>query len=116
MDEFFELDPKLRKILCEVECFMYPQPMIVTCLMRTAEEQLSLFEHGEASDKTSVHMYGRGADVRLFEKGNEELLEHINQMFPYDSRRSHWTMMIHGGSARHIHLQTRPLAEEKVGT
>jgi len=110
LHEFFELVPKLRLILSDIECWALEngETMTITCLIRTEAEQLALFEAGQAESKTSVHQFGRGADVRLFKNEylNEKVGIYINSKFPYDRSRPHMkTLITHSGTASHHHVQ-----------
>jgi hypothetical protein len=111
--EWWELSPYLQQIICDVNlwCLSHNQRNSTwTCFMRTEAEQRDLFERQQADSPTSVHMVGRGADMRLLDKEelNNELLGYINHKYgPYDPARPHLQVaMIHGGTARHFHFQT----------
>jgi len=78
--------------------------------MRTEEEQKRLFDENQASSTISVHMVGRGADMRCLQNEdlNQELLQYVNHRWgPYDLGRPHLQVaMIHQGTSRHFHFQT----------
>lgn len=99
--------PKLRLILCEIENYVVPNIPTITCLFRSSEEQLTLFEQGLVQDKSSVHIFGRGADLRLFDPAtNEGLIFYLNKKYPYDYKRPALkTIQQHKGTAEHLHVQ-----------
>ena len=109
-DEFWVIHPLLREILCVAENFLKKRGQIttITCLMRNEDEQRVLFAEGKTEYKTSVHMFGRGGDLRLTEHNSDDsdLINYLNQKYVYDLLRPGLhTAMIHGGSASHIHIQ-----------
>ena len=112
-EEWWKLSSYLQAILCDVDvwCLNHGvQDSPWTCFMRTEEEQRALFDQDQAASTISVHMVGRGADMRCLqdEELNQELLQYVNQKWgPYDLSRPHLQVaMIHVGSARHFHFQT----------
>lgn len=111
-EEFWKIAPKLRLILAEADWFLWKRKheAFVTCLFRTPEEQRALFDAGQAASALSVHMYGRGADLRIVmpEKDMEELCVFLNEKYPYDAQRPKLpTAMVHGGTGRHCHIQVK---------
>lgn len=110
--EWFQIDPRLRAILCEIEVSAYPMPMTITHLLRTEAEQEQLFKVGASPQKTSVHQFGRGADFRPFpdEEFNAWLLQEVNLRHGYDKNRPDMrTLLRHEGTKDHFHLQCIPI-------
>lgn len=108
--EFWEIEPLLRLILCDIDHWAskFKEEVTVTCLLRSAKEQSDLFHAGAAPSVTSVHMYGRGADVRLFKDENLNRLVGVwvNEKYKYDVNRPKLhTLITHEGSAVHHHIQ-----------
>lgn len=108
--QFWELVPSLRLILCDADVWAAKRglDLCVTELMRSDEEQRKLFEAGAAQARTSVHQFGRGADVRAFPDPalNTLLAEYINRRYAYSTTRPNLkTMIYHEGNAWHGHLQ-----------
>lgn len=106
--EFWQIDPRLRQILCDMEVLAYPDPMTITCLIRTEEENQAV---GAA---TLIHCLGRAADVRMFKKmsTNDMLLDQINKIYCYDPKRSNLkTLILHKteDGAFHLHAQVRAI-------
>lgn len=111
VDEYWKLTPKTRLILSDVDYWCSKQGInvVVTSLIRSEEEQQKLVELGVTNDKVSVHQFGRGVDLRLFQPSemNEELVEYLNYHYIYDPLRPRYkTAMIHYGTALHIHIQS----------
>jgi len=109
-EEFWKLVPKMRVILTDAEIwgFHRAKDLVVTCLIRTEEEQRQLFELGQASAKTSVHCVGRGADLRILfpDELNQQLVDFLNMKYIYDVNRPNLkTAIRHGGTGDHVHLQ-----------
>jgi len=109
--EFWQLHPKLRLILCDIDNWLqyqFNEEIIVTDLIRSEEQQKQLYDAGMAPAVTSVHQFGRGADLRVFKSldANHTVLQWVNEKYPYDLDREHLkTMIRHGGTALHYHLQ-----------
>lgn len=108
--EFWDLSPYLQRIMCDVDvwCHEHGEQNTWTCLLRTEEEQRKLYEDGLAAKAFSVHNFGRGADMRMLREGLTELLvEYVEKRWgPYDVRRPKIPVaMIHGGTAKHLHIQ-----------
>jgi hypothetical protein len=111
-DEFWQIDPRLRQILCDIEVLAYPEYMTITCIMRTEEENKAV------RAKTLIHCVGRAADIRPFksETTNAMLLELINQLYVYDVNRPNLkTLYRHVGTGDHLHVQVRPIDEVVKG-
>lgn len=106
--EFWELVPKLRLILCRVETLAKEsgEDAVVTSLIRTQEEQQMLFDAGQAPAPTSVHMYGRGADVRKFKSDalNQVVVQTVLSEYPYGHLEKP-SALLHEGTADHLHFQ-----------
>lgn len=109
--EFFLLHPKLQLIICDVVNWgiEHGEEPTWTCFMRTQEEQDELISDGKADpkDKISVHMFGRGADCRLFKNPNLDLLvgDYINGKYPYGDLL-HKCHLQHG-QPEHHHFQVK---------
>lgn len=60
------------------------------------------------SDKTSVHAFGRGVDIRssIYTEDQKNKLLQFFDDFPYDSKRPKMKTLILHGEAEHFHLQT----------
>ncbi len=95
--------PKLRAIILEMAYYAWryiEKTIVITDVIR--------------NDKTSVHRYGRGCDVRThnFTDGEQlELETHLNEYFPYGNHEKPWikTCSRHDvGSGFHFHLQVKP--------
>lgn len=115
--EFWEIDPKLRIILCELDLWaqINDEEVFITSLIRTNEEQELLFASGVSKYRTSVHNVGRGADIRLFKReGLNTLIKTAwNSKYIYDRARPLLnTFLIHEGTAMHIHIQCMPTKRE----
>lgn len=114
VSEFFQLHPKLQLIICDVDLWgiQHGEEPTWTCFLRTQEEQLALIASGEADpkDKLSVHMFGRGADFRLFKNPNLDLLigDYLNEKYPYGDL-VHKTHLQHRGTGmgEHHHVQVK---------
>jgi hypothetical protein len=109
--EWWDLTPKLRMILADIDfyCWKKDLKMVCTSFVRTAEEQENLHRTGHAASKTSVHMYGRGADIRLLfpVEENQKLIDYINMKYPYDPKRATmYTVLRHEGLGDHLHVQS----------
>ena len=110
--EFFKIQPKLRLMLAEADWFLWKRKgeAFVTSLFREPEEQRALYQAGQASSTQSVHMYGRGADLRVTEpeKDIEDLANYLNEKYPYDPGRPKFsTALIHEGTRKHLHIQVK---------
>lgn len=107
--EYFQIDPRLRQILSDMEVLAYPEPMTITCIVRTEEENTA------AGAKTLIHVVKRAADVRMFKpETNERIVNTINQMYVYDPKRPNIkTVVVHQvpGGAMHNHVQVRSIAD-----
>lgn len=108
--EWWELDPKLKLILADVDYWLHARgsELVLTSIIRSSLEQEGLYLTKRAPAKTSVHMYGRGADARILRPDalNWEMIEYVNDKFPYDPLRPHLkTVIRHGGTADHLHFQ-----------
>ena len=107
-NEFWELVPKLRSILCRVEMIakQHGEETVVTSLIRSQEEQKLLYDSGQAPSLSSVHMYGRGGDVRKFKSPalNQVIVQTILDEYPY-GHLGKPSAMLHEGSAEHLHFQ-----------
>ena len=103
--QFWKLDPKLRLMLCDLENYalaMYGKEIVITDLLRP-------------TDKTSVHFYGRGADVRSWMFNDVQIAEmkfYISQKYPYQGGKKP-TFLYHrvGDGVHHIHIQTEATQE-----
>lgn len=116
--EFWTIDPKLRLMLCDADFYVATcgAELTITSLMRTPSEQAELVEKGYATSRRSVHMFGRGADVRPTDDERlNALVEHyILAKYPYDRDRPRLPSILrHGGTADHWHFQC--LATVKYG-
>lgn len=107
--EWWQISPYLRKILCDFEVWAkeHGQEITITSLIRTDEEQQALFEAGLTPDKTSVHQFGRGADVRRFDNDTLDLLavDYINGKYKYDPARPTMSTMSDEGQPAHFHIK-----------
>ncbi len=108
-DQFFQIYPKLRLILCDLDCYSqkrFGKEIIITSLIRK-------------NDK-GVHGYGRGADVRVEYVGWKRLIRYytgkeiasilhcVNSKYIYDFRRPEYHTIIYHrvkGSTHHFHVQ-----------
>ena len=104
-NEWWQLTPKLRLIICDVECWCEDRGIrpVWTCFMRTEEENLEV-----GGQPNSVHLLGRGADMRMLNDDgmNLELADYINAKYIYDpTRPSKLTCLIHGPIS-HLHFQS----------
>lgn len=109
-EEFWRLDPKLQLICVDVVHWgiVKGEEPTFTSFLRTEDEQKKLFELGQSKSKISVHLFGRGADFRVFKNSvlNFLVSEYINEKYPYDPKRPRLkTLLTHEGSALHHHLQ-----------
>jgi hypothetical protein len=112
-DQWWQIHPKLRLVLCDAEWFVRKRGVlpVCTCLLRTEEEQAALYEAGQAASKSSVHCDGRGADWRMVTPSivAMDLRDYINRKYVYDfARPDKKTLLIHGGTANHLHFQVPP--------
>lgn len=111
--EFWKLHPKLRVLLMDIDRWaLQYEDAVATCFLRTAEEQMALFTAGQAPAKTSVHVVGRGADLRIFNADtlNRTLAGWVNDKYPYDPKRpSLPTALRHLGTGDHWHIQCAAL-------
>lgn len=117
-DEFWEIDPHLRVILCDADYFLRRHGfyLFLTCLIRMESEERELFEQGIAQSPRGVHVFGRGGDARPTpsDSVNQVLLSYINTKYPYDpARPEKQTMIRHGGTGDHFHFQTMPTIKER---
>jgi hypothetical protein len=122
--EWWQLTPKLRMIVTYADYWgvEHGEEPTWTDFIRTDAEQLALYEaeverlklagfdpiHA-ISKKTSVHIFGRGADMRPFKNEHLNTLFgiEINKRFPYDPIRPKMlTALRHEGSADHFHIQS----------
>jgi len=110
--EFFQLDPKLQLIICDINLWGIKHGEIPTwtCFIRTDQEQVELFNEGKTTDKVSVHQFGRGADLRFFTNSilNYIIDDYINEKYNYDPQRPQLkTFGIEGsqGTAPHHHIK-----------
>lgn len=107
--EFWLIDPRLRQILCDMEVLAWPEPMTITCIIRTEEENRA------EKAKTLIHVVKRAADVRIFSKDtNERIATIINQMYVYDPKRPDLkTVYVHkvDGGEVHNHVQVRSIVD-----
>ena len=121
--EFFTLHPKLQMLITWINWWgiTHGEEPTWTEFLRSEEEQLQFYEEDRARlvglgidpatsiiKKTSVHMFGRGADFRLFKNQNLNVLVaiEVNEKFPYDPKRPQMkTLVTHEGNALHHHVQ-----------
>lgn len=111
--EWWELDPKLRLVLCDADFYLstFGHELTITSLIRTDREQADLVSIGVARSTFSVHCFGRGADARVLDNANvNTLLDlYVNGKYAYDAKRPHLkTLLRHDGTAEHFHFQVMP--------
>lgn len=101
-DEFWQVNPMVRLILCDVDVYSqqhFNKEIVVTDMMRTLDP---------SNPKPQPHAYGNAADLRSFIYTESELVEmkfYINQKYPYQTAGKD-TFLVHDvGKGRHIHLQ-----------
>jgi hypothetical protein len=104
MDDWWLLSPYIRMVIADVEVWCIERDIhpVWTCFMRTEEENR---ECGGMTN--SVHLYGRGADMRLLQDDelNLKLVEYLNSKYVYDKDRPNLhTALIHG-PVNHLHIQ-----------
>ena len=108
-DEWWNLHPKLRLILCDMDLWLFGRgvQMVITCMIRSDEEQAELVRTGASKFKMSVHQVGRGADIRqpLDPGVCEQLAQYINTKYPYDPNRPGLTTLLWHGEVPHGHVQ-----------
>jgi len=97
-EEFWQLESKLRKILCDLDHFCiekFGRDIMLTSLIRK-------------DNPNSVHFYCRGADVRSKDFSPDRVklvLEYINSKYPY-GKKNLKTMIQHNvGQGEHFHIQ-----------
>ncbi|MCB0221349.1 MAG: hypothetical protein KDH09_16755, partial [Chrysiogenetes bacterium] len=120
VSELPKVDPRVRAILLDAACFLAARgfALLVTCLLRTREEQRTIFERavqlGLKEPERSPHEFGRAADIRTHgipEKVIAELVTYINHKYPYDpstgSGQAHRKCAIRHnvGGGDHLHIQ-----------
>lgn len=107
--EWWQIHPKLRLILCDMELWLadHGTNMVITELLRDDETQLDYIRQGFTLARTSVHQFGRGADIRKpLDPGICEMLaEYINKKYPYDVTRPGLTTLLWHGKVAHGHVQ-----------
>jgi len=91
------------------------QPAVVTHLLRTAEEQRTIYPGSSAF--RSPHEFGRAVDLRTADLSDQDAREWeawVNQAFSYQGREGLTTALLHhvGDRGEHLHLQVGPL--EKI--
>lgn len=90
----------------------FGKELVITDLMRTQKEQDNIYasnpKYAERPWK-SVHQYGRGCDLRVWEFTEEEIrkLENFFNCITYDpDRPSKKTCLVHDvGKGKHFHVQ-----------
>ena len=105
VDEYCMLSPYLRMLIADVEIWCLERKIqpVWTCFIRSEEENRQV-----GGQPLSVHLFGRGADMRLLHDDamNVELLEYVNNKYRYDpSRPEKNTALIHG-PVNHFHFQS----------
>lgn len=111
--QFKQVDRRIRVLLSFVDLFTvqkYGKEIIVTDLIRTQSQQDTIYKDNHDYQKkpwSSVHQYGRGADIRtsnLEYPQKMELVELLNKL-PYGDGK-HKTALFHDiGTGEHIHIQ-----------
>lgn len=101
-EQFWQLNPKLRMILCNLD-FMcikwFKKEIILTSLIRPK------------TTDSGIHKAKRGADARTigyFDRQEiETIVEYINLQYPYDPKRPKMKSAIFHdvGLGEHIHIQ-----------
>lgn len=111
-----DIDGKLRTLVNQAASYLYRiwnQDIVVTCLLRTPEEDKALYHDPE--HEPGVHCYGRGADIstKLMSPAEiDGLVEYLNGEWIYDPDRPtklvamYETGLQPGSTAPHIHLQS----------
>lgn len=108
--EWWELSLQLRLILTEIEVWLDDRGHVttITDLIRTEQEQKSLFDSGATTLKVSPHQFGRAADLRITAPRAvlTEMADVFNAKYVYDPKRPNMkTVLRHDGSADHLHIQ-----------
>ena len=119
--EWNDISGRLKQMIEMLSIFRYlryNKEMVITELMRTQEEQDELY--GKKADKetrekynkkpwSSVHQFGRGADVRTHDWERNEVRDalFILNTIVYDVSRPRTKTAIHHdiGTGEHIHIQ-----------
>jgi hypothetical protein len=104
-EEYWLLTPYVRMVIADVEVWCSDRGIrpVWTCFMRTEEENKEV-----GGQPNSVHLYGRGADMRLLQDDgmNLQLADYINAKYMYDPHRPNMlTCLIHGPIS-HLHFQS----------
>jgi hypothetical protein len=89
--------------------------MVVTCLLRTAEEDAALYH--DPTHVPGVHVVGRGADISVRNLSSGEairVVNIINDRWSYDPARPNMRCALYettadpGVTGPHIHIQVHP--------
>lgn len=114
LSELPRVDPRVRAILLDAACFLAARgyEFVVTCLLRTREEQRVIFERalrlGRKEPGRSPHEFGRAADIRTHGIPNDtiaQLVDYLNRKYPYDTPKIQCAIRHDVGGGDHIHIQ-----------
>ena len=105
---------KLFFILNDVATYVankFKKDIVVTEIFRTEEENLAIYGY----QKSNVHMYWRGVDLRsstFTPEEIEDVVAYVNKKYPYDKKETHKTALYHmvDNNSYHFHLQTKGLS------
>ena len=118
------LDQNLRSVIKDAHDYLYriwTQDLILSCLLRTPEEDKALYH--DPNHEPGVHCFGRGADVSVRFMSSAEvsgLCNTINSSWQYDPSRPNMVVALYesaghqDSTAPHIHLQTHPATSRIV--
>jgi len=118
------LDKRLKIILYCLAGYMeyiLSQPLIITGIFRTQEEQDSIYEDNFAYKQnpwTSVHQVWRGADTSvlyLTKEQIDDIVVFLNDNFKYSSPRFSTSKAHNVGFGSHIHIQCDPDKITEIG-
>ncbi|MCP4988371.1 MAG: hypothetical protein GY928_20665 [Colwellia sp.] len=108
--QFKQIDSRLRVMLSFLDLFTtkkYNDEIVITELIRTQQQQELIY--GVGTKKKSVHLYGRGADVRVSNFKDSQITEILDLLnkIPY-GKGSYKTAIRHDVDfGDHIHVQVK---------